>query len=346
MATVKIIREDVFLISWPAKNPNYYGQPAETTIQIPEIYQSCRLCYKKDTVKHKKTILEIEIDQLLPLNGSKKYKILKPASVLAINSGIEKTMEFTNDEKWTTTFTESCTYGQRANDHSVNLHILIELNSASMKAETKHVMDHLSNLWETKKLADVTFKFQEKELKAHTLIVTSGSPALAAMFQHDFKENKERVVKIKDTKATVFEKMLQFFYTGDAGLDDDELDTTDLLILANKYGVDSLKEKCALYMTENLTVDNVIGYLVVAHLHQSLSLYKSALKFISQNSKAIVLRKDWLNLMKNYHEISSAAVKMMVLTPTELESSKTNDEAEEEGVQENPVELWDYDSDY
>lgn len=329
MATVEKFNEDVYLISWKTKNTKFVGS-TEMTVNIPEISQSCRFTYRMHPVPPRinNSILEMEIEPFPLVPQNENCKMLQPVSVLAIKNGVKVSMQLKNS-KWTATFSGICACGQPMCGSSLNVvfQIWIDFKLTSMKTETKHVMSHLLNLWETKTLADVTFKFKEKEVEAHTIIIASGSPVLAAMFQNSFKEKQERVVVI-DSNTAVFEKMLRFFYTGDADLN--TADVTDLLILANMYGVDPLKEKCALFMAENLTVENVIRYLVVSHLHLSPCLYESALEFISENSEAIVTKEDWIDLMKSYHELSVAAVQKMVLKKKKTESRKDNVNVDEE----------------
>jgi hypothetical protein len=143
------------------------------------------------------------------------------------------------------------------------------------------------------------------------MIVSSGSPVFCAMFQNDFKEKLERTVEIQDIRPNVFEHLLRYIYTGDADLDN--VNVARLLTASDKYGMDSLKEECALRLSQDLTVENAVRNLVLGHLNNSLVLQQSTLDFISKNSKTICCRADWMELIKNYPELSFAAVKKMVL---------------------------------
>ena len=53
------------------------------------------------------------------------------------------------------------------------------------KETAKNVLKYLEKLWEEEVLSDVTFKCGDNSIKAHTLILASGSPVLAAMLQND-----------------------------------------------------------------------------------------------------------------------------------------------------------------
>lgn len=214
--------------------------------------------------------------------------------------------------KWSTTFLPSAS--KCCGQEGLNFEILIDLTDCSAFASTKqskYVLEHLSNLWTNKTLADVTFKCKERTIKAHTLIVASGSPVMAAMFQNNFKENRERVVEINEIAANVFEDLLRYIYTGETDFRNMEVDK--LLVAADMYGIDSLKEECASHLSKNLTIENVLGILVLAHLHNSQGLYEAALNFMSKNAKAVCSRKDWMVVIKKYPELSFAAMQLMVL---------------------------------
>ena len=160
-------------------------------------------------------------------------------------------------------------------------------------------------------MSDVTFEFQSKTIAAHSQIIASGSPILAAMFQSDFKEAKDRVAVIKDVKPEVLEKLLRFIYTGNAAMDEGTV--RDLLVAADIYGVDLLKEECGLYMSQHLSAANACKYLVLAHLHHVPRLNESTLSFIAANPQEICTRNDWLDVIKMYPQLSFEAVKRIAI---------------------------------
>ncbi|XP_046450190.1 speckle-type POZ protein-like [Daphnia pulex] len=181
----------------------------------------------------------------------------------------------------------------------------------SVKKGSRHVLDHLLNLWNTKTLSDVTFNCKNKNIKAHTLILASGSPVLAAMFQHNFRENQEKVVEIKDINPEVFEELLCYIYNGNFN-SGRNVDAAELLVAADKYAVEALKEECALVLSRELKVENAAQYLVLAHLHDSPKLHEASLDFISKNAKAICSSKDWMEITKNYPELCFQATQLIL----------------------------------
>ena len=172
-----------------------------------------------------------------------------------------------------------------------------------MKKGEKNILGHLAKLLNDPSLADVSFKVKNETLKAHTIIVSAGSPVLSAMFQSNFVESRTRIVEIKDTKPAVFKQLLQYLYTGQALEIKQEGMAHDLLVAADKYGVESLKEECANVLIKNLKVETAAQTLITAHLHSSSELYEATLTFMSKHGKAICSRRDWMELIKNYPEL-------------------------------------------
>ncbi|XP_057367973.1 speckle-type POZ protein-like [Daphnia carinata] len=337
------IKEGFFCISWDVQNPTGYGQQwGQTNRQsivanqvdvsnLTEIFKSCKLSYKIEEDLH--GVLEMETVISNEMGRGKLETIL----VQVTKNGVQQLMTLRRST-WTITwkkcewkpscncknsgtgvypnnYGKSCGYCRRPFTLESPLVILIQSDlgsSISLKKGPQHVIDHLLNLWKTKTLSNVTFQCKTKSIEAHTLILASGSPVLAAMFQHDFTENQKKVVVVKEIEANVFEELLCFIYTGNFCVT--KVDVAKLLVAADKYAVETLKEECAMYLANTLTVENALSYLVTSHLHNSPMLYQSALDFITkkENEKIICRREDWMQIIKNYPELCFQVTQLMM----------------------------------
>lgn len=196
-----------------------------------------------------------------------------------------------------------------------NFQILIHFTQplCSIGEGEKNVLNHLSKLLEDQTLSDVTFQVQGESIKAHSILVAAGSPVLAAMFEQNFIEKHTRVIKIQDIKAPVFKQLLQYMYTGKASEIGKEDIARDLLVAADKYGVESLKEECIKILIENLNSSNAIPILILAHLHSAPILLQATLSFMSLNGKGVCSHSiAWKQLMKNYPDLCYTATKHIV----------------------------------
>ena len=175
------------------------------------------------------------------------------------------------------------------------------------------IVNHIVSLLENEAFADVHFDVTGARLPAHTLIVSAGSPVLAAMFQNDFEERSTGIVNIKDTSVETFRQFLRYLYTGNMPECKEDATVADLFGMADKYGVDSLKEECAVCLAEQLDVENAVDTLIKAYLHSSTTLYEETMSFVSRNASAICSQPSWLILMKEYPDLCFEATQFISL---------------------------------
>lgn len=101
----------------------------------------------------------------------------------------------------------------------------------------------------------------------------------------------------------MFNQLLQHLYTGKATLIEKEGMAHDLLVSADKYRVESLKDECAFVLAKNLKVENAARTLITAYLNSSSNLHEATLAFMSEHGRAIFSSSDWMDLIKNYPEL-------------------------------------------
>ena len=70
------------------------------------------------------------------------------------------------------------------------------------------------DLFQSGKLADVTLEVDGTTFQAHKLVLASGSPVFEAMFAYDMTEKLQSHVKIEEMRVGVFQRMLEYIYTG------------------------------------------------------------------------------------------------------------------------------------
>ena len=131
------------------------------------------------------------------------------------------------------------------NKISIDFHVIITSCIKNYKSQLEDVL-WTTQLWEStekKLLTDVEFVFvgEKETLCAHRFILSARSPVFAAMFTSDMLESKTGRVEIKDVDVNLFKHFLKFIYTG-------KLETSarnlDLLALADKYEIETLRELC------------------------------------------------------------------------------------------------------
>ena len=168
----------------------------------------------------------------------------------------------------------------------------------------QQILNHLSKLLDTETMADVNFIVRGQEVKAHSAIVVSGSPVMAAMFEAgNFKESLTRKVEIKDIEPSTFRKMLRYLYTGEAPKLELTSQTELLFLAADKYQIDGLKKICEENLVVNLVLKNAVHLLILADLYYAQKLFEGSLTCLKKNKKVIWNRPEWKQLMKNYPDL-------------------------------------------
>ena len=113
---------------------------------------------------------------------------------------------------------------------------------------TRQLVNHLSGLFESMQLSDVTFCIGDREFPAHKVILVTRSKVFASMFEYETKENLTNQIDIEDIEPEVFQELLRFIYTGEVSLNKMETIAAGLLIAADKYLLDGLKMICENYL--------------------------------------------------------------------------------------------------
>ena len=121
------------------------------------------------------------------------------------------------------------------------------------------------------------------------------------------KESTEAVIELPDIKNSVFQELLEFIYTDK--MDDLPLDNQDLVYLmmvANQFQLERLKEMTEKVLASSLDEDNVLSLWEVAGLHEAVQLKRLCLNFI----------------MKNWKTVKSRGRKQGISIPQELKKKK------------------------
>lgn len=154
-----------------------------------------------------------------------------------------------------------------------------------------------------------------KEYHAEKAKLASGSPVFAAMFK-SFNETGEEVKRINITdvdEEQVFEELLHYINTNKS----ENIDkmSTDLLIAADKYGMDTLKTSCVTEISKNLTIGNVVDTLLLADEHGFSELKSNAIRFIAVNYAQLSNTSDWKQILeknsKLVHEVCHGVIRQL-----------------------------------
>ncbi len=156
-------------------------------------------------------------------------------------------------------------------------------------------VDDLASFYDNEKFSDVILAVGATKIAAHRNILSARSEYFARMFDSDFKESKDKIVKIQGENEDLFRKMIKLIYSNDFS----ELTydvAMDLIILAQKYNFPNLIKSCSKIIFENLKISTCVDILAVAETAQLKELKKAATNYILLNLKALMETEEWKEL--------------------------------------------------
>jgi len=143
------------------------------------------------------------------------------------------------------------------------------------------------NLQQSGAFSDVVFKIGRQKIKAHRAVLSSRCPVFKAMFNSEMRESKEKEVPLEDLKAEPFQQMLRYMYTNECDTKNSDDDLMELLVVADRYSMQSLVELCSERLAQSLSAENVCDRLVLADRASAVSLKDACLYYIAADTQRI-----------------------------------------------------------
>ena len=122
-------------------------------------------------------------------------------------------------------------------------------------------------------------------LKAHRVVVSSRCPWFRRALTSGMKESIERRIVLHDVTLPVFKSFLHFLYAGLYRLDLSQESANmlaDLLLLADRYEVDQLKDCCEEALLDKVDSNSCFALLALADQFQAGALRRAAFQYIAQ----------------------------------------------------------------
>jgi len=190
----------------------------------------------------------------------------------------------------------------------------IETGIESEKRSSTFSTQMLGLLTSTRQnFSDVKIQCSDGVVDCHCALLAARSPVFKAMFSHSTKETESRLIHVEDMDKETCLKMLEYMYTGQLVTGNVDL---KLLIVADKYNIEDLKEFCERQLMRNLDFDNLMETLIIADRHNCELLKQKALNVFSMNSYKLLDVPDWkLQLASNPGLIAEVLEKLITSSP-------------------------------
>ncbi|XP_029111263.1 kelch-like protein 12 [Scleropages formosus] len=157
-----------------------------------------------------------------------------------------------------------------------------------------YITHGLKQLLDAQQLCDVTLLVEGKKFMCHRVLLAAVSPYFRAMFTSPLVESRLAEIRLEEVTPSVMETVIQFIYTGEAGL---SLDTAeDLFVAANRLQVVPLQDLCSRFLFEHLSVENCLGMYSLARSHHDQLLLRASLRMVAQHFPRVARQRDFLLL--------------------------------------------------
>jgi len=167
-----------------------------------------------------------------------------------------------------------------------------------IKAHDPNTPQQMLKLLEDAEDADVNFIVGTETIKAHKLILVARSTYFQNMFRSGMEESRSNKVQVPNASPDIVKEMLKFIYSGAAPKNILDIGT-QLLPLADQYGLDELKKMCESAVGSRISVDNVIEVLLLADLHNCPKLTKRCIPLFKANVASLKQSASWAKLKAN-----------------------------------------------
>ncbi|KAL7080488.1 hypothetical protein ACQ4LE_000557 [Meloidogyne hapla] len=170
----------------------------------------------------------------------------------------------------------------------------VEIDNTYNKHSTINTsQESLTDMFEEGTLSDCLIKVGDETIKAHRCILAQNSKVFLRMFeQKGMKEAQKGEIKIVDSSPECFRAMIEYFYSGEITKINFEKLVDDLYVIAHKYEVLTLMDKCESFMSLNIDAANFTKRCHYAGLYGLPMLEKACIKYIFDN-KNFLISNEW-----------------------------------------------------
>jgi len=172
---------------------------------------------------------------------------------------------------------------------------------------------------------DKTFKVHRSVLAARSLVfrrmlenrptspiaVATDATGATAGNAASWSESGSGQIRIPDVGEDVMRHFLLYLYGSRVPVDMDEQLAEELLIVADKYDVERLKNACEVALSSSLTESTVPRLLVIADRHRCAKLKADALSYLTLNPAQILETAEWKIVEEDHPNIIVEALRAL-----------------------------------
>ncbi|TMS38348.1 hypothetical protein L596_005093 [Steinernema carpocapsae] len=189
----------------------------------------------------------------------------------------------------------------------------------------------MKNMFDSERFADCIMMVDQKEFRVHRCILAQHSEVFRSMFsQSSVVEVQKGVINITDCHSEPVRAMLEFIYTGTTNLilpdgessyNSEKQYAQDVLTVADKYAILSLKEQCERFLAHWIDAESVASMVVFADRHTAHILRVACIRFIMVNQRDIIRSTEWKQLKRDRPDLTYSVLEAILIGDFEDDST-------------------------
>lgn len=162
------------------------------------------------------------------------------------------------------------------------------------------LIDDLHRIYENNEFSDGVIEADGREFFISRAVLAARSPVFRTMFNNiRFSEAKDGRVKIEEFSASVVQKLLDYIYTGRMNNLEDE--ALNLLAAGHKYCIEGVQNLAQEELIKQIDEDNVCDLLISADLYEAQMLKQQCIAFVAQHRAQVIKTGGWKLLINQQH---------------------------------------------
>ncbi|KAJ5068492.1 pep-cterm sorting domain-containing protein [Anaeramoeba ignava] len=138
---------------------------------------------------------------------------------------------------------------------------------------------------------------QKTTIKCHKSILSVRSDYFKSLFRSKMKEYQENRIILEDVSPTIFEIVLEYFYTGKIKITLEN--AIDILLFSSKYLIEDLVQLSSQFVSKNLQVEYVVDILKLSESRGWNDLIVACQNFILSNFQELFALPSFQDLTKD-----------------------------------------------
>ncbi|GFQ75714.1 speckle-type POZ protein B [Trichonephila clavata] len=204
-------------------------------------------------------------------------------------------------------------YSSEETDNNLSYLSVISNDEGYSVVESCSLRAFLEILYEDRTFSDINLKIGTETFPVHRVVLGLRSPVFKTMFAKDLTQKD---IEIYDLEADTLLKLLGYIYTNTI----DELNWEVALKLyhaAKEYQILSLKQRCSMFLKENVDPSRACSVLLLAYENHDEELTEFTQEFISGHDTKIIHSDEWEELKRKNFQLAFETLQFLYLRKIE-----------------------------